>query len=289
MIALKAKHTNYYWQLMRADKPIGIYLLLWPTLWGLLFASEGLPPWDIALIFVLGVVVMRSAGCVINDFADRNIDGEVARTKNRPLPSGIVSEKEAKHLFALLILIAFTLVLFLNLHTILLSIVALFLASIYPFMKRYTHFPQVVLGGAFAWSIPMAFMAVTNNLPHWMWLLYLANLCWTVAYDTQYAIGDRLDDIKVGVKSTAILFGKFDLLIIGLLQLSTLLLLTRVFYINKLPSFSYIGLVLVLAMFIYQLTLCKHRDGQKCFSAFLHNNWVGMTVSISIALGFLFA
>jgi 4-hydroxybenzoate polyprenyltransferase len=286
MIALKAKHKHYYWQLMRADKPIGIYLLLWPTLWGLLFASEGLPQWDITLIFVLGVVVMRSAGCVINDFADRNIDGAVARTKNRPLPSGIVSAKEAKQLFVLLILIAFGLVLFLNLYTILLSIVALLLASIYPFMKRYTYFPQVVLGAAFAWSIPMAFMAVTNNLPYWMWLVYAANLCWTVAYDTQYAIGDRLDDIKVGVKSTAILFGKFDLFIIGFLQLITLFLLTWVFYINQLPSFSYIGLILVLALFVYQYTLCKNRDGQKCFSAFLHNNWVGMAITLSIALGF---
>lgn len=289
MIALSTNHKEYYWQLMRADKPIGIYLLLWPTLWGLLFASKGLPAWDIALIFVLGVIVMRSAGCVINDFADRKVDGAVARTQDRPLASGKVSEKEAKQLFALLILIAFVLVLFLNLQTILLSIVALLLASIYPFMKRYTHFPQVVLGAGFGWSVPMAFMAVTNSLPQWIWILYLANLCWTVAYDTQYAIVDRRDDIKAGIKSTAILFGKFDLLIIVLLQLIALILLTWVFYINQLPSFSYLGLLLVFVFFAYQLNLCKSREEPKFFKAFLHNNWVGLTVTLSIALGFMLA
>lgn len=287
MIALKLAHKNYYWQLMRADKPVGIYLLLWPTLWGLLFAAKGIPAWDITLIFVLGVIVMRSAGCVINDFADRKVDGAVERTKHRPLPAGKVTAKEAKHLFALLIMIAFVLVLFLNVQTILLSIVALLLAGIYPFMKRYTHLPQVVLGAAFGWSIPMAFMAVSTNLPEWMWLLYFANLCWTVAYDTQYAVVDRPYDIAAGIKSTAILFGKYDLLIIALLQLTTLLLLTWVFYINNLPSISYVGLGLAMVLFLYQLNLCKNREEPKFFKAFLHNNWVGMTVTLSIALGFI--
>lgn len=287
MIALSAKNKQYYWQLMRADKPIGIYLLLWPALWGLFFAAKGLPAWDITLIFVLGVIVMRSAGCVINDFADRKVDGSVARTQNRPLPAGHVSAKEAKHLFALLILIAFALVLFLNVQTILLSVVALLLASIYPFMKRYTHLPQVVLGAAFGWSIPMAFMAVTFSLPTWMWLLYFANLCWTVAYDTQYAMVDRKFDKEVGIKSTAILFGRFDLAMIVLLQLITLGLLSTVFYINTLPLSTYGGLGLAALLFAYQFKLCKNREEEKCFTAFLHNNWVGMTITVSIGLGFV--
>ncbi|MFT6269945.1 MAG: 4-hydroxybenzoate polyprenyltransferase [Alphaproteobacteria bacterium] len=286
MIALKLANKQYYWQLMRANKPIGIYLLLWPTLWGLLFAAQGLPSWDITLIFVLGVVVMRSAGCVINDFADRKLDGAVARTQNRPLPAGDVSAKEAKHLFALLILIAFILVLFLNFQTIMLSIVALLLASIYPFMKRYTHLPQVILGAAFGWAIPMAFMAVTGTLPSWIWWLYIGNLCWTVAFDTQYAIVDRRHDLEIGIKSTAILFGRFDVLIIVLLQLVAVSLLAWVFYINSLPTISYVGLLCVLALFGYQFVLCKNREEPKCFAAFLHNNWVGMAVTISIALGY---
>lgn len=287
MIALTLKHKHYYWQLMRADKPIGIYLLLWPCLWGLFFAAHGIPPFDIGLIFVLGVIVMRSAGCVVNDFADRKVDGSVERTKNRPLPAGKVSAKEAKQLFALLIFIAFLLVLFLNTATIMLSVVALLLASVYPFMKRYTHLPQVVLGAAFGWSIPMAFMAISGDLPYWMWYLYVANLCWTVAYDTQYAIVDRKFDLEIGIKSTAILFGRFDLLAIVSLQLASVVLLTWIFYINHFPIVSYVGLFIVVLLFIYQFILCKNREEAKCFTAFLHNNWVGMTVFASIALGYL--
>ncbi|WP_040520827.1 4-hydroxybenzoate octaprenyltransferase [Glaciecola punicea] len=287
MIALKFVNKHHYWQLMRAHKPVGTYLLLWPTLWGLLFAAKGLPPWHITFIFVLGVIVMRSAGCVINDFADRKIDGSVTRTKNRPLPSGDISTKEAKHLFAMLIIIAFVLVLFLNIQTIALSVVALFLASIYPFMKRYTHLPQVVLGAAFGWSIPMAFMAVTAALPAWMWLLYTANLCWIVAYDTQYAMVDRADDIEIGIKSTAILFGRFDVTLIVLLQCITLVLLAWVYYITNLPAMSYLGLLCAAALFIYQFTLCKSREEPKCFTAFLNNNWVGMAITISIALAYV--
>lgn len=271
---------------MRANKPIGIFLLLWPTLWGLLFAAQGLPPWHITIIFVLGVIIMRSAGCVINDFADRKVDGGVARTKNRPLPLGVVSSKEAKHLFLLLILLAFFLVLFLNVQTVMLSVVALLLASIYPFMKRYTHLPQVVLGAAFGWAIPMAFMAVTSTLPMWIWYVYLANLCWTVAYDTQYAMVDRKDDIEIGIKSTAILFGRFDLLIIAVLQTITLALLAWVYFINQLSIYSYAGLLLAAALFAYQFLLCRHREERKCFIAFLNNNWVGMIITISIALSY---
>jgi 4-hydroxybenzoate polyprenyltransferase len=287
MLALKKENKAYYWQLMRADKPVGIYLLLWPTLWGLLFAAQGIPPWHILLIFCLGVVVMRSAGCVINDFADRKVDGSVERTKNRPLPTGKVTSREAKHLFAALILIAFVLVLFLNLQTIMLSVGALLLASIYPFMKRYTHLPQVVLGAAFGWSIPMAFMAVTNSLPYWIWLLYIANLCWTVAYDTQYAIVDRKFDVKVGIKSTAILFGRFDLAAICSLQVITIGLLATVFAINELPFLSYAGLATMAVLFVYQSYLCKDREEAKCFQAFLNNNYVGMAVTAGIALGYL--
>lgn len=287
MLALKRENKAYYWQLMRADKPVGIYLLLWPTLWGLLFAAQGMPEWDVIIVFCLGVIVMRSAGCVINDFADRKVDGSVERTKNRPLPTGKVTAQEAKHLFALLIFIAFVLVLFLNLQTIMLSVVALFLASIYPFMKRHTHLPQVVLGAAFGWAIPMAFMAVTGNLPSWVWLLYIANLCWTVAYDTQYAIVDRQYDLKVGIKSTAILFGAYDLLAIAMLQIITLGLLALVFYINAFPLYAYLGLLLVSGLFMYQMVLCKDREEAKCFSAFLHNNWVGMAITFIVAAVYL--
>jgi 4-hydroxybenzoate polyprenyltransferase len=286
MLSLSLKNKAYYWQLMRADKPIGIYLLLWPALWGLLFAAQGMPSWDLLLIFTLGVVLMRSAGCVINDYADRKIDGSVARTQNRPLALKRVTEQEALQLFYLLILMAFVLVLFLNWQTIVLSFVALLLASIYPFMKRYTHLPQVVLGAAFGWSIPMAFMATNGQLPSWIWLLYLANLCWTVAYDTQYAIVDRRFDIEIGVKSTAILFGSFDILIILLLQSSSVVLLGIVFYINQLSSISYIGLAGVVLLFVYQYYLCKERDPAGCFSAFLHNNWVGMALTVSIVVGY---
>ena len=287
MIALRASNINQYWLLMRANKPIGSYLLLWPTLWGLFLAAGGIPSWGILLIFTLGVFVMRSAGCVINDYADRKVDGSVERTKDRPLPAGKVTEREAKQLFALLVLSAFILVLFLNWQTIALSVVALLLASAYPFMKRYTHLPQLVLGAAFAWSIPMAFMAVTETLPAWMWAVYFANLLWTVAYDTQYAMVDRRHDVKVGIKSTAILFGKFDLLAIALLQGATLGLLAWVFYIQHLHAIAYIGLLVSIVLFAYQYHLCKNREEQNCFKAFLHNNWVGMALAIAILAGLI--
>ncbi|MGB3727101.1 MAG: 4-hydroxybenzoate octaprenyltransferase [Glaciecola sp.] len=287
MIALKWAHKRHYWQLMRANKPIGSLLLLWPTLWGLLFAAQGIPPWYIVLVFTLGVFVMRSAGCVINDYADRHVDGSVERTKNRPLPLGIITETEAIQLFVLLVAIAFVLVLQLNWNTVLLSFAALALASIYPFMKRYTHLPQVVLGAAFGWSIPMAFMAVSNNLPYWLWIIYAANLCWTVAYDTQYAMVDKRYDLKVGIKSTAILFGRYDLIIIGLLQLCTLLLLCWVYAINQLHVSAYLAVVVAVIMFGYQYYLCKNREEARCFQAFLHNNKVGMVLTAGALLGIL--
>jgi 4-hydroxybenzoate polyprenyltransferase len=288
-LALRWSNKNAYWRLMRADKPIGIYLLLWPTVWALLWASNGIPLVHITIVFVLGVILMRSAGCVINDYADRKVDGAVARTNSRPIVSGEVTPREALQLFALLILLSFVLVLFLNWQTILLSVGALFLASLYPFMKRYTHLPQLVLGAAFSWAIPMAFMAIQQDLPSWLWLIYLANLTWTVAYDTAYAMVDREDDLKIGIKSTAILFGKFDLLIISLLQAVTLALLIWVGYLTELHYSYYIGLVVVVAMFAYQFSLVRTREGPKCFEAFLHNHWVGLVIAISVLLGLVLA
>lgn len=270
------------WQLMRADKPVGIYLLLWPTLWALFLAAQGLPEWSILLVFVAGVVVMRSAGCVINDYADRKIDGAVERTAGRPLITGAVSETQALSLFALLVAIAFLLVLSLNWQTILLSTVALMLASCYPFMKRYTHLPQVVLGAAFGWAIPMAFMAINEHVPGWAWALFLANLLWTVAYDTQYAMVDRDDDAKIGVKSTALLFGQYDKLIIAILQLATLIVLFAVGSYVQMRWPYFCGLLLAAGLFIYQHKLIWKRSRQGCFQAFLNNNYVGMAIALGI-------
>tara|TARA_R100000687_G_scaffold38290_1_gene31202 strand:+ start:43641 stop:44513 length:873 start_codon:yes stop_codon:yes gene_type:complete len=272
-----------FWLLMRADKPVGSYLLLWPTLWALMIAAQGLPPWWITAIFVAGVFVMRSAGCVINDYADRKVDGKVARTNARPLVSGVVSEKQALGLFATLVGVAFLLVLALNWQTIVLSIGALGLAAVYPFMKRYTHLPQVVLGAAFAWAIPMAFMAVNEAVPGIAWWLFSINVLWTVAYDTEYAMVDRNDDLQIGVKSTAILFGQYDRLIVGLLQLSVVLML---FALGQYLHFTlpfYLGVLVAVALFVYQQRLIYERDRQACFTAFLNNNYVGMAIAIGIA------
>ncbi len=274
-------------QLMRLDKPIGTLLLLWPTFWSLWLSAKTFPPLSIFFVFTAGVVVMRAAGCVINDYADRKIDGHVKRTQHRPLPSGRVSEKEAKLLFLVLVLLAFILVLTMNLNTILLSIVGLFLAAIYPFMKRVTSLPQVILGAAFGWSIPMAWMAVSNDVPVVCWLLFAANLCWTVAYDTQYAMVDRDDDLKIGVKSTAILFGRADKAIIGILQLLTLLLLILVGRELALHSYYYGSLALAGGYFIYQQKLIAGRQREACFQAFLNNNWVGLVIFLGILLSTL--
>ncbi len=273
-----------YSRLMRIDKPIGTLLLMWPTLWALWLAGMAVPPLSVLVVFVLGVFIMRAAGCVINDFADRKVDGYVKRTRGRPLPSGVVSEKEARLLFVVLALIAFLLVLTMNRMTILLSVVGLALAWVYPFMKRYTHLPQVVLGAAFGWSIPMAWAAVSESLPLMCWLVFIANLCWTVAYDTLYAMVDRDDDLKVGVKSTAILFGRFDKLIVGLLQLATLGLMALVGIMLQLNLAFYLSLLAAAALFVWQQRLIAQRDRDACFQAFLNNNYVGLVLFVGIAL-----
>ncbi|MFQ1047411.1 4-hydroxybenzoate octaprenyltransferase [Avibacterium paragallinarum] len=284
MPQLSEKLTAYA-QLMRFDKPIGTLLLLWPTLWALFLAEKNIPPVSVLLVFVLGVVVMRAAGCVVNDYADRHIDGKVKRTSQRPLATGRVSEKEAKILFASLIFCAFILVLFLNHYAIGLSFIAVLLAFIYPFMKRYTHLPQFFLGAAFGWSIPMAYGALIAYLPLECWLLFLANLAWTVAYDTQYAMVDRDDDLRIGVKSTAILFAQYDNKIIALLQFVALALLVLIGYLAQL-HWSYFLLLFGTALFFaYQCKLTRDRCREACFKAFLNNNYVGMGIFLAFLAG----
>ena len=281
---------HYYIQLTRLNKPIGIYLLLWPTWWALWIAAKGFPPLPIFIIFTLGVVLMRSAGCAINDYADRNFDGHVARTKQRPLAAGLISPKEALVVFAALSLFALLLALPLNTLTLEFSVVALLLAASYPFMKRFHHLPQLHLGAAFSWAIPMAFTAITNQLPPLSaWLLFCANLLWTVAYDTMYAMVDRDDDLKIGVKSTAILFRQQDRLIIGLLQLATLSLLAVVGHLEQLTIWYYAGLGFAAMLFIYQQTLIRQRIPSLCFKAFLNNHWVGLVIFLGIFLNYAFA
>ncbi|CAI1999123.1 4-hydroxybenzoate octaprenyltransferase [Serratia fonticola] len=276
-----------YCHLMRIDKPIGTLLLLWPTLWALWLAGGKVPSPSVLLVFVLGVFLMRAAGCVVNDYADRAFDGHVKRTAGRPMPSGRVSEKEAKILFVSLVLVSFALVLTLNAMTIWLSLAALALAWVYPFMKRVTNLPQVVLGAAFGWSIPMAYAAVSESLPLSCWLLFLANICWTVAYDTLYAMVDRDDDLKIGIKSTAVLFGRHDKLIVGLLQFATLLLMWWVGYLMQLGGAFYWSLLLAGALFIHQQKQVAGRDRDACFRAFLNNNYVGLVLFIGIALSYV--
>ena len=271
-------------QLIRFDKPIGTLLLLWPTLWALWIAAEGVPDLDLLVIFLLGTFLTRSAGCIINDLADRHVDGAVARTSGRPLVTGAVTIKEALVLFSALMLLAFGLVLLTNTLTIQLSIVAVLLASTYPFMKRYTHLPQVVLGLAFSWGIPMAFTAQLNQLPPALWLLFLGNLWWIVAYDTKYAMVDREDDIHAGVKSTAILFGMYDRLAVAILQLLCLLTLYLAGREFSLGLYFKLSLIVAAAMFGYQQYLIRDRDRDACFRAFLHNNWVGLAIFVGIVL-----
>jgi len=273
-------------QLMRLDRPIGILLLLWPTLWALWVAAEGRPDWSVLFIFCSGVVLMRSAGCVINDYADRKIDGSVERTKDRPLAADRIDGHEALALFFILLALSFFIALFTNLFTIMLSFGAVFLAATYPFMKRYTHFPQVVLGAAFAWSVPMSFAAQINSLPSEVWLIYFATLLWTVAYDTMYAMVDRDDDVKIGVKSTAIIFGRADKLIIGILQILTLMLLVALGSRLALGSYYDLGLLCAAGLFLYQQILIRQRDRDRCFQAFLNNNWVGMVIFIGLFLDY---
>ncbi len=272
-----------YVRLMRLDRPIGILLLLWPTLWGLWIAADGFPPVLVLFVFLAGVVVMRSAGCIINDYADRKVDIHVRRTAQRPLTTGEVSEREALSLFLLLLVVAFLLVLVMNKLTVLLSLGAVVLAILYPFMKRYTHLPQLFLGAAFGWAIPMGFAAITGSVPEAAWLLFLATLSWAVVYDTMYAMVDREDDLKVGIRSTAILFGQWDRHIIGLFQLFMLGLLVMVGQLYQLGVPYYLGLLVAAGLGLYHQKLIFRREREACFKAFIHNHWLGMAVFLGIA------
>ena len=276
-----------YWQLARLDRPIGSLLLLWPTWWALWLAADGWPGLHLFAVFTLGVLLMRAAGCAINDFADRNIDGHVKRTAQRPLATGQVTPAGALALFAGLCLTAFALVLTTNKLTVMLSLPAVVLAFCYPFAKRYTHLPQVVLGAAFSMGIPMAFAASTNEVPPQAWLLYTANLLWTVAYDTFYAMVDRDDDLKIGVKSTAVLFGELDRAMTGALQVLVMFALLLVGQRFDLGAAYLAGLVAAAVLFSYQQWLIRERQRDACFRAFLNNNWVGAAVFFGIFFDYL--
>ncbi|MBB1125367.1 4-hydroxybenzoate octaprenyltransferase [Thiospirillum jenense] len=278
---------SYYIQLVRLHRPIGIFLLMWPALWALWLAGAGSPPWHIVIIFITGVVLMRSAGCAINDYADRDFDGHVARTCTRPLATGDVTPREAVIVFMTLSLLAFGLVLMLNWQTILMSVVALLLAMIYPFMKRFTHLPQVFLGAAFGWAVPMAFMAITNHVPMYAWLLFIVTIIWALIYDTEYAMVDREDDLKVGIKSTAILFGHYDRLVVGILQIVMLLMLIDIGHTAALGIFYYMGLGIAASFAIYQQYLIRHREPRTCFTAFLNNNYFGMAIFVGLVVDYL--
>lgn len=276
-----------YFRLMRLNKPIGIYLLLWPTLWALFLASGGLPRFDLLIIFILGVVLMRSAGCVINDIADKNIDNLIKRTQQRPIATGEVSVKSAYVLFFILLFLAFVLVLLTNFLTLKLALVAAFLAILYPFTKRWTHFPQLVLGLSFAMSVPMAFAATNNYVPNSAWWVFLATVIWTVIYDTMYAMADREEDLKIEVKSTAVLFAKFDKFIIGILQIILLLVFIQVSKSFNLGIFYDISLILSGFLMIYHQILIKNREKNACFRAFLHNNFIGIVIWFGIVISFI--
>ncbi len=288
MIEINLRHRlPLYIQLLRLDRPIGIFLLLWPTWWALWIAGRGHPSLTNVLVFTAGVILMRSAGCAINDYADRDFDKQVARTKNRPLAAGKISPHEALVLFAILAACAFLLTLLLNRYTLLMSVGGLLLAVLYPFMKRYTHLPQVVLGAAFGWAIPMAFAAEQEALPPIAWLLFFTNLAWTVAYDTFYAMADRDDDRIAGVKSTAILFGRADLAVIAALQALTLAGLAAVGWLAQAGWPFWFSLPIAALLFGYQHWLARHREPQACLQAFLHNNWIGMVVFAGIYPAFM--
>ena len=283
---LRERAIQYYY-LTRLNRPIGILLLLWPTAWALWVAAGGWPDGHVLLVFLLGVVLMRSAGCVINDFADRHFDPQVRRTRERPIASGRVSPREALWLFGVLCLLAFLLVLTLNRLTIELSFIAVALAAIYPFMKRYTHLPQVVLGMAFGWSVPMAFAAQTGEVPRIAWLIYVINVLWSVIYDTMYAMVDREDDLRAGVKSTAVLFAEADRLIIGILQGVMLLGLILLGRQLGLSAAYYLGVAVAAGLSVYQQYLIRERQPAACFRAFLNNNWLGLAVFAGLFFSYL--
>ena len=282
------ERLDLYERLMRLDKPIGILLLLWPTLWALWLSAYGQPDWRVVWIFVLGTVLMRSAGCVINDLADRHIDPHVARTKDRPLAAGKVSKKEAVMLFLLLSLCAFCLILPLqNLKVIGLSVVALFLAATYPLTKRFFAIPQAYLGIAFGFGIPMAYAAHLDAVPRVAWCLLLANVFWAIAYDTEYAMFDREDDLKIGIKTSAITFGRFDIAAVMLCYALTLGLLVWVGSVLHLGRYYHIGLGVAGALAVYHFLLIRQRDPARCFKAFMHNNWLGASIFAGIVLDYL--
>jgi len=275
-----------YWQLVRGDRPIGWLLLLWPTWWGLWLAAGGMPPLWTLFVFSAGVWLTRSAGCVINDYADRWLDPHVERTKGRPLATGAVRGREALALFAVLMLVAFGLVLTLNRLTILMSFVGVVLAASYPYLKRYTHLPQVYLGLSFGWGIPMAFAAVQGEVPVVAWLLYAANIVWSTAYDTWYAMVDREDDLRMGSKSTAILFGEMDLVAQGVLYALFFVALVFVGQRAAMGTYYWLGVAVAAALVVYEFVIARKRDRAACFRAFLHNHWVGLSIFAGIAADF---
>ena len=280
------ERLDQYWKLTRGDRPIGVLLLLWPTWWALWVAAAGVPSLWTLFVFTAGVWLTRSAGCVINDYADRWLDPQVERTKGRPLATGAVSGREALVVFAVLMLVAFALVLSLNRLTVYLSVVGLFLAATYPYLKRYTYLPQVYLGLAFGWGIPMAFAAVQGEVPAIAWVLYCANILWATAYDTWYAMVDRDDDIRAGSKSTAILFGDLDLVAQGVLYALVLAALWMVGSQAHLGVYYWVALAAAAGLVVYEFVLARHRERDACFRAFLHNNWIGAVVFVGIALDY---
>lgn len=280
-----ATRLGAYLRLMRFDRPSGALLLLWPTMWALWLAGDGRPAAIIVAIFIAGTFIMRAAGCIVNDYADRDIDPWIARTKDRPLASGELSARQAFAALALLLLPAFVLMLQLNRHSQLLSVLAILIAACYPFAKRITRVPQLVLGVAFSWGIPMGYVALNDALPPEAWWLFAANFAWVVAYDTQYAMADREEDLRIGVKSTAILFGKYDNRIIGLLHLTCLLLLAFIGWQRDLSWHFHLALSGALALAAYQQILTHHRHRDLCLRAFRNNNWFGAVIFIGLVLG----
>ncbi|MBQ0723930.1 MAG: 4-hydroxybenzoate octaprenyltransferase [Cycloclasticus sp.] len=286
-IQLNKQNLTAYYELTRLNRPIGILLLLWPMYWALWIASNGSPDLLVLFVFTLGVILMRSAGCVINDYADRQLDPHVSRTQQRPIVTGRVTPTEALQLFAVLVLASFLLVLLMNKLTIWLSLGGVFLAALYPFMKRYTHLPQVFLGLAFGWAIPMVYAAQTNSVPPIAWLLFTTTVIWAVVYDTMYAMVDREDDLKVGIKSTAILFGDLDKVLIGFFQLLFFVALILVGQKAGLGVYYFAGLLIAVVFAFYHQWLIKNRDPVKCLSAFLNNNWLGFVVFMAIVVDYL--
>jgi len=273
--------------LTRLDRPIGIYLLMWPMLWAFWIAANGIPHLPTLLIFIIGTVLTRSAGCAINDYADRDFDGHVERTAHRPLASGTLTGGDALATTAILMGLAFLLVLLTNKLTVMLSVVAVLLAMIYPYCKRYTHFPQVVLGAAFAWAVPMAFAAQTGSVPASGWWLFLSAVVWATAYDTLYAMADRADDLKIGIKSTAVFLGRYDLLAVAILHAIVILLLAYTGMVNERSWIFFLGLVCGCALIAHQLWISRYRDPHACLRAFLNNNWLGMCIFIALATDYL--